>query len=107
MLEERIVSRESLDVLSYGQSATYIGDVAYHAILLFVVFRQLLVTFVIFSKKTLADDGVDFLSVDVNAFVETVGHLRDGITVDLCRIDNIIELLLGNADSPDMLVETP
>jgi len=107
VLKEGIISGERLDILGDRKSATNVGDVADHAILLFIVFRQFLVALVTLGKKTLADDGVDFLCTNVDAFVETVGHLRDGVAVDLCRIDDIIELLLGNTNCPYMFIETP
>ena len=57
-------------------------------------------------EKAFADDGVNFLCRYWNAVAETVDNLCEQTLVDVCAIDDIVELQLGNGNGPYLSSES-
>ena len=101
MLEERIVIGISFAILgsTQGESGD-IGNRLNHTTVLVEIFQEFLFACIGFVEQSLADNLIDFFGCNRDTGLESSFYLVEQMQVQACRIEHIIECLLGNAHRP-------
>ena len=106
MLKERIVIGISFAILGSTQGES--GNICYrlnHTTVLGEIFLEFLLACIGFVEQSLADNLIDFFGSNRDTGLESGFYLVEQMQVQACRIEHIIESLLGNSHCPDTVAQ--